>query len=186
VAGARRQQLLRTYRHWLRREDLEDCFSQSTFELVRRAHAGDTWRSTSQLASHLDQRFLSRVQDHLRAVNGRSFQQTTLEGSLRMGGGLRDAQRRPAVQGGVEEQVMLRAQLRELPRLAGALSADQRLVLVSQVALQMPCAEFCATHGWSREKYRKVAQRARAKLRRLSEEEAWLEGSLAREMGTRP
>jgi hypothetical protein len=31
--------------------------------------------------------------------------------------------------------------------------------------------EFCERYGWSHEKYRKVAQRARARLRRLCEAE---------------
>jgi hypothetical protein len=31
----------------------------------------------------------------------------------------------------------------------------------------MNCAEFCHVHGWSSEKYRKVAQRARTRLMQL-------------------
>jgi DNA-directed RNA polymerase specialized sigma24 family protein len=189
VAGARRPALLQAYRHWLRHEDLEDCFSQSTFELIRRAHAGATWQSTSHLAHHLDQRFVSRVQDRLRAVNGRSLSQAASEDHLRAGG-LRDGHHWVSERLELEELVMLRMQLREVPRLARALTPDQRLVLASQVALQMPCAEFCATYGWSREKYRKVAQRARAKLRRLSEEQAsateGAEGARLQGMGSRP
>jgi hypothetical protein len=38
--------------------------------------------------------------------------------------------------------------------------------------MQMDAEEFCRRFGWSREKYRKVAQRGRARLRRLAEEEA--------------
>jgi DNA-directed RNA polymerase specialized sigma24 family protein len=171
VAHTRRAVLLRAYRKWLRHEDLEDCFSQSTFELLRRAHAGTTWRSTGHLANHLDQRFVSRVQDRLRAVNGRSPRQTAAEEQLRCGC-LHDAPQPPGAQLALEELVMLRMQLRELPQLARALTPDQRLVLATQVALQMPCADFCASYGWSREKYRKVAQRARAKLRALSEAQA--------------
>jgi protein-L-isoaspartate O-methyltransferase len=45
--------------------------------------------------------------------------------------------------------------------------ADQRLVLASQLHPQMRPGEFCRRHGWSSEKYRKVAQRARARLRQL-------------------
>jgi hypothetical protein len=40
-------------------------------------------------------------------------------------------------------------------------------VLACQVALDMDCQEFCARFGWSAEKFRKVAQRARARLRAL-------------------
>ena len=31
----------------------------------------------------------------------------------------------------------------------------------------MECAQFCGRFGWSKEKYRKVSQRARARLREL-------------------
>jgi DNA-directed RNA polymerase specialized sigma24 family protein len=170
VARARRKSLLWTHRHRLRHEDLEDCFSQTTFELVRQARAGSTWTSTGHLVNHLDQRFLSRVQDRLRAVKGRSRGQAAMEKAL-AGGGLGNGRDAAEVCCGVEELVLMRMQLREVPRLARELTADQRLVLVCQVALGMSCAEFCDTYGWSREKYRKVAQRARAKLRRLSEQE---------------
>ena len=57
--------------------------------------------------------------------------------------------------------------VRRLRELADELTADQRLVLACQVALDMDCQEFCARFGWSTEKFRKVAQRARARLRAL-------------------
>ena len=41
VAQARRELLLRSYRHRLRKEDLEDCFGQATLELLAQARAGD-------------------------------------------------------------------------------------------------------------------------------------------------
>ena len=50
------------------------------------------------------------------------------------------------------------------------LTADQRLLLASQLSSDMECAQFCRLHGWSPEKYRKVAQRARARLARLLDE----------------
>jgi hypothetical protein len=40
VACARRELLLRVHRHRLRREDLEDCYSQATLELVTHARSG--------------------------------------------------------------------------------------------------------------------------------------------------
>jgi hypothetical protein len=78
----------------------------------------------------------------------------------------------------VEELAMMRMELRLLPALARRLSADQRLVLACQVGLQMSRAEFCELYGWSGEKYRKVAHRARARLRYLSEtcDESELDG----------
>jgi DNA-directed RNA polymerase specialized sigma24 family protein len=166
--------MLRAHRHRLRYEDLEDCFSQTTFELLKYARAGGTWTSTGHLVNHLEQRFLSRVQDRHRAVNGRSPTQTLMEGALALGG-LGGGHNPADARCGVEELVMMRMELREVPRLARELTPDQRLVLACQVALQMSCGEFCDTYGWSREKYRKVAQRARAKLRQLSEEEARVE-----------
>ncbi len=174
VARARRKALLRGHRHWLRYEDLEDCFSQATVELVKQAQAGRTWRSTGHLVNHLDQRFVSRVQDRLRAVNGRSSIQAAMEGALSVSD-LGDGCDPVDVRYGVEELVMMRMELRQVSRLARELTPDQRLVLVGQVTLQMSCREFCDTYGWSREKYRKVAQRARAELRRLSEEEGRIE-----------
>ena len=60
-----------------------------------------------------------------------------------------------------------RDDVRRLRELADELTADQRLVLACQVALDMDCQEFCARFGWSAEKFRKVAQRARARLRAL-------------------
>ncbi len=65
----------------------------------------------------------------------------------------------------VEARVMLRDQLNEIRRAAQGLTADQRLVLGSQLA-DVSCATFCSHYGWSREKYRKVAQRARRRLHR--------------------
>ncbi len=43
-------------------------------------------------------------------------------------------------------------------------------MLVSFADAGIECAEFCERHGWSREKYRKVSQRARARLRELMQE----------------
>ncbi len=65
---------------------------------------------------------------------------------------------------GVEALVLLREELRSIGRLVGQLSLDQRSILASQVSGES-CADFCRVSGWSREKYRKVAQRARAGLR---------------------
>ena len=60
-----------------------------------------------------------------------------------------------------------RDDLGRLRELADELTADQRLVLACQVALDMDCQEFCTRFGWSAEKFRKVAQRARGRLRVL-------------------
>jgi len=67
----------------------------------------------------------------------------------------------------LEQLVILRQELELLHSLAPRLTPEQRLVLACQVSLQMDCGEFCRLHGWSSEKYRKVAQRARGRLRLL-------------------
>jgi DNA-directed RNA polymerase specialized sigma24 family protein len=61
---------------------------------------------------------------------------------------------------------MMRNDLRRVQSSARDLSADQRLVLASQLA-DTGCQEFCVRFGWSAEKYRKVAQRGRARLKTL-------------------
>ena len=66
--------------------------------------------------------------------------------------------------------MIARTEVRRLREVIADLSRDQQLVLASQVYVDMGAGEFCARHGWSVEKYRKVAQRARGKLRVLVEE----------------
>lgn len=167
VARARRGVLLRAHRHRLRREDLEDCFGQAALELVLRARRGAPFLSTEHAANALEQRFLSRIHDRRRAIEGRSEAQAAFESALSNGlsGGTEVADLRADV-----EQIMLdRLELSRIADVADGLTSDQRLVLACQVSMQMGCAEFCARFGWSPEKYRKVAQRARARLRALSD-----------------
>ncbi len=157
--------LLRIHRHRLRREDLEDCFGQAALELVARAQHGAAFLSSAHVANALEQRFLSRIHDRRRALEGRSEAQAAFESALRAGfsEGMEVADPRAEV-----ERLMLdRLELRRIEALAEGLTADQRLVLAHQIAMQMGCAEFCARFGWSAEKYRKVAQRGRARLRAL-------------------
>jgi len=65
--------------------------------------------------------------------------------------------------------VMLRMDLRSLGQVIHKLTEDQRLVLSSLADSGMECVQFCDRFGWSKEKYRKVSQRARARLRDLME-----------------
>ena len=62
---------------------------------------------------------------------------------------------------------MAREELTALFRAARRLSNDERVVLASRLGVLGDCAEVCATYGWSRDKYRKLAQRGRGRLRRL-------------------
>jgi DNA-directed RNA polymerase specialized sigma24 family protein len=169
VARAKRETLLRLHRHRLRREDLEDCFSQATLELVAHAKVKGGFADLAHLTHVFEQRFLSRIRDRRRALAGRSPMQAALELALARGEDEREDFDVVDVRVGVEELVMLRMDLRRLPALARKLTPDQRLVLAAQIS-QMSRADFCRRYGWSREKYQKVAQRARARLRRLCDE----------------
>ena len=170
VAQARRQPLLRTHRHRLRKEDLEDCFSQATLELLAKARDGGagTYVTRTHMANVLEQRFLSRIYDHRRALRGRSPAQAALDHALRLGDGA-DGIEVADVRAEIERLVMLRMDLRSLGQVMHRLTEDQRLLLSSLADSGMECVEFCDRFGWSRDKYRKVSQRARARLRELME-----------------
>ena len=168
MAHARRDLLLRAHRFRLRREDLEDCYSQATLELIGQVHRGTRFAGRIHLARVLEQRFVSRIHDRRRAISGRSSTQTALEQAAPLAatpeeGQLDIADWRP----GVEQQVIVRQELRAIREIVPSLSLDQRLVLTNQLDGLLGPGEFCARHGWSPAKYRKVAQRARARLREL-------------------
>jgi DNA-directed RNA polymerase specialized sigma24 family protein len=186
VARARREVLLRAYRHQLYRwEDLEDCYSQATLELLAHARRGGTFADRKHLENTLALRFVSRIRDARRAAAGRSPTAAALAASVSLSGageeGLAVRDYRPPV----EQAVMLRHDLRRVGRLAQKLTADQRLALACQLAMDMPCAEFCRRYGWTEEKYRKVLQRARARLRLLAsgEEQQCPDGAAGSETG---
>jgi DNA-directed RNA polymerase specialized sigma24 family protein len=169
VSQSKREILLRAYRQWLRREDLEDCLSQATLELVARARRGGRFSGSSHIANALEQKFLSRIHDRRRALGGRSAMEAALDGALQLGepnsGGVDIAD----VRASTEDRVAGRLELGQVTEAAKRLTADQRLVLACQVALDMSCREFCEQFGWSPEKYRKVAQRGRTRLKLLSD-----------------
>lgn len=168
MAQSARELLLSVHRRWLSWEDLEDSYSQATVELVAQARRGQLrFSSRAHLRNMLELRFVSRVRDRRRALRGRSPVQATLDGALSLG-----EVEIADVRADVERRAMLRLELRSLERAARALSADQRLVLACQIGLQMGASEFCQRFGWSQEKHRKVAQRGRARLRRLLAEPA--------------
>jgi DNA-directed RNA polymerase specialized sigma24 family protein len=173
VAYAARGLLLSVYRPWLRRDDLEDCYSQATVELVAQARRGELrYSSRAHLRSLFELRFVSRVRDRRRALRGRSPAQAMLDGALSLGGPGRSEVEIADPRADIERRALLRHELRTLERAAHRLSPDQRLVLACQIGLQMSAGEFCRRFGWSQEKHRKVAQRARARLRRLTCEHA--------------
>jgi DNA-directed RNA polymerase specialized sigma24 family protein len=165
VARAKRELLLRVHRHRLRAEDLEDCYSQATLELLAHARRGGRFASRLHLANTLEQRFVSRVRDRRRALSGRSPMQAALEAAMSLD---RTSEEIEVVdlRAELETLVMLRHDLRRVQAHARRLTDDQRLVLAAQVG-QISPADFCRIHDWSSEKYRKVAQRARTRLRSL-------------------
>jgi DNA-directed RNA polymerase specialized sigma24 family protein len=168
VAHSARRLLLSVHRSRLRLEDLEDCYGQATLELVAQARRGELrYSSRAHLHSLFELRFVSRVRDRRRALRGRSPAQAMLGGVLAHSGADGRAVEVADPRADVERLTLLRHELRTLQCAAHGLSFDQRLVLACQIALQMSAAEFCATFGWSAEKHRKVAQRARARLRGL-------------------
>ncbi|MGH2905101.1 MAG: hypothetical protein ACRDK7_16185 [Solirubrobacteraceae bacterium] len=180
VAQARRELLLRSHRRRLRKEDLEDCLGQATLELLAQARAGragtgapaaggrDPHLTREHIANVLEQRFVSRIHDRLRALGGRSPAQAMLDHALPLGDGA-DGIQVADVRAELERLAMLRLDLRNLGLVIHQLTPDQRLVLVSLAGSETGCAAFCERHGWSKEKYRKVSQRARARLRELLE-----------------
>lgn len=171
VVHSSRRLLLSVHRARLRREDLEDCYSQATLELVAQARRGELgYSSRSHLRNLFELRFVSRVRDRRRALRGRSPAQAMLDGALSHAGADGRAVEVADPRADVERLTLLRHELYTLERAAHELSPDQRLVLACQIALQMSAGEFCRTFGWTAEKHRKVAQRARARLRRLTAE----------------
>lgn len=167
VACARRELLLRAHRFRLRYEDLEDCFSQATLELIAHAQRGGKFASRAHVANAIELRFLSRVRDRRRALSGRSPIHAALERASPLDPGLACGVDVVDEGSAVEHVVLVREELRELERLARELSADQRLALAAQIA-GVGCHEFCSATGWTDEKYRKVCQRARLRLRELT------------------
>jgi hypothetical protein len=182
VACARRDLLLRVHGYRLRREDLEDCYSQATLELISGARAGAVFATRLHIANTLELRFLSRVRDRRRALNGRSPMQAALEDATALhssdgeaGGEIVD---RAA---DVETRVLVREQLRTIERCALQLTADQRLALYAQ--LSGDGSRVCDRLGWSHERYRKLAQRARARLRDLVQSDSAEASSLGSPVG---
>jgi DNA-directed RNA polymerase specialized sigma24 family protein len=167
VAQAKRELLLRAHRYRLRREDLEDCYSQAALELVAYVQQGGVFADRLHLGNAIELRFLSRVRDRRRALTGRSPMQAALEAAMSLGGVGEEEVAIVDRRAEVEELVMLRHDLRRVRLLARELTPDQRLVLACQLGRDLSPREFCRCYGWSTEKYRKVAQRARARLRRL-------------------
>lgn len=171
AAGAKRELLLGAHRYQLGREDLEDCYSQATLELLAHVRGGGTFANRMHAANVLELRFVSRVRDRRRALAGRSPIQAALKEAVPFGGVGDDHATLVDRRADVERLVMLRYELSRIGALARTLSDDQQLLLACEVGLQMGDAEFRRRYGWTEHKYRKVAQRARRRLRALLADE---------------
>jgi DNA-directed RNA polymerase specialized sigma24 family protein len=191
VAARKRALLLRAYRDRLPGADLEDCYSQATLELLVRARlarrgAAGGFEGVAHVANALEQKLRSRIQDRRRALGGRSAIEAALASALPLGEPAEGAVEPPDGRAGTEEVVCARMQLRTLLALARGLSFDQRLVLGCRLDLDLEPREFCERFGWSLEKYRKVDQRARSRLRALAAGQADVHAARApSEMGPR-
>ena len=146
MSAAKRDVLLRVHRHRLGFEDLEDCFSPATLELMTRARTrARAFVSEAHIADALEQRFLSRISDRRRAVSGRSPIQAATPRRAATGrrpsGGRRDVIGRCRRRSGGRcgHPLADRDEVRRLRELADELTADYRLVLACQVALDMDC-----------------------------------------------
>jgi hypothetical protein len=136
VATAKRELLLQANRYRLRREDLEDCYSQATLELVAHARRGGVFADRSHLGNVLELRFLSRIRDRRRALGGRSPAQAVLEAAMSLGGAGTEEIAIVDRRAELESLVILRDDLRRVEVLARKLTPDQRLVLACQLGPQ--------------------------------------------------
>lgn len=165
MSAAKREVLLRVHRYRLRREDLEDAYGQATLELLVLARKGRAYEDRRHLANALEQRFLARVTDKRRALSGRSPIAAAIEDAVTLAPE-GESLEVPDTRAEPERLAVAREELVAALAHLYELSPDQRLVIATQVA-GVRCEEFCRRYGWTAEKYRKVGQRGRAKLRAL-------------------
>jgi DNA-directed RNA polymerase specialized sigma24 family protein len=150
----------------LRREDLEDCHSQATLELLAQVRRGHAFAGDEHIANTLELRMVSRIRDMRRALAGRSPIRSAMASAVPISASEPNDGSLVDPRADLEALVVARSELTRVVAAASQLSVDQRRVLVHQIG-GGGCAAFCGTHGWSSEKYRKVAQRGRARLREL-------------------
>lgn len=178
VAADRREALLHLHRFRLRYADLEDCFSQAAFELVVQARKGRKFLSRRHIENSLQQRFLARVADRRRAIAGRSPIQAALEEAAPLGATGRSPEV-PDDRSDPERIVLAREELRLLRASASALTPDQRLVLAAQLSVESDREWLRAQRQWTPERYRKLAERARVRLRSAMSAQAGVTSSPA-------
>jgi DNA-directed RNA polymerase specialized sigma24 family protein len=171
IARARRSALLGIHRRQLGRQDLEDCYSQATLEMLMRARGGGGFASRAHIANSLELRFVSRIRDRQRALNGRSPMEAELARAIPLSTSTEAQTNLHDPRADVERKILARHELRRIAEISNKLSPDQRLLLASRLS-DTDRTELCQAHGWSVEKYRKVSQRADARLRQLVDEDS--------------
>lgn len=155
--------LLRYHSFRLRRADLEECLGQAALEIIVAIRRGRRFSSDRHVEAALEQRFLSRVADQQRAIAGRSPLRAALERAIQVDGD--DAHELVDPVTDLDTQVLEREHIDAIASRTDELSASERLVIGTQLGLPLDAASVCSAAGWSREKYRKTAQRARDRLR---------------------
>ena len=159
-ALALRSTLIRVHHTVAPREELEDLYSQAVLELLTRTERDSALTSAQHIRNSLRQKFASRILDHQRATAGRSpatrarATAQPLDETVDRVAGHRDAL----------HELIARETLLELAAAIRELTHDQQLVLASQLNGETP-RDCCARTGWTTDKYRKLAQRARKRLR---------------------
>jgi hypothetical protein len=162
-ATALRSTLLRVHYRTARWEDLEDLYSQAVLELLARAQRDATLSTPEHVRNALRQKFEARILDHRRAAAGRSPAASARERTQQ----LDDVQERVGSDRDAAADLIDREALQEVLVAWRGLTDDQRLVLTSQLDGERASA-CCARVGWTLEKYRKVAQRARIRLEKAT------------------
>ncbi len=163
VSRARWDALLRLHHRRLPKPDLEDCLQQATLELVVQARRGGIPAERQLIAGALEHKFQSRIIDRHRAVAGRSPQIAANAHAAPIDA-LGETLPGPH---DTAQAVVARDELRRITSRLRDLTPDQRLVLAHETFAADTPVEFCERHGWTASKYRKVGQRARARLDKL-------------------
>ena len=133
ITADRRARLLRVHRRRLRWEDLEDCYSQATLELLARSRRAP-FASYEHVVNAIEQKFLSRIEDRRRAIGGRSAIETAIARAVPVEAPEHGAGELEDHSAAVEKQVIARTEVRRLREVIAELSRDQQLVLATHAS----------------------------------------------------
>ncbi len=138
MASIRRGSLLATHRRRLPPEELEDCYSQATLEMLLRARSGRPFASAEHIANALEQRLLARIHDRRRSIGGRSPIEAAIAKALPLSSCEQPeagvCSRLVDERADVQRIALQRHDLRRIAHFSRELTRDQRLLLASQIA----------------------------------------------------